>query len=74
MTPDISLALGLLIFVFTIPAIFSAVVDGRVPRAPALMAAIGGVFITWAILQKPGGYTLEEIPQVLMGVLAQLIR
>ncbi len=69
-----SLTIGLAVFVFTIPAIFSAVVDGRVPRLPAVMALVGGAFITWAMTQKAGGYTLDEIPQVIMKVLAQLTR
>ena len=70
---DVFLIIGLVIVVFAIPAIFSAVRDGHAPRVPALVILIGGGLATFAATQKPGGYEITEIPDIFMHVISQAI-
>ena len=73
MSHDLALVLGLIIAGFSIPAIVSAFSDSRAPRAAALMVLIGGGLVAWAVMEKPGGYTMDQIPEVFMKVTRDLI-
>ncbi|MEM6371586.1 MAG: hypothetical protein AAF727_02260 [Pseudomonadota bacterium] len=73
MTPDMYLVLGILIAAFSIPSVLSAVADGRAPRASAITILIAGGLILLAIQTNPGGYTLNEIPDVFVRVIAPFI-
>lgn len=72
MSHDLALVLGLVIAGFAIPAIVSAFSDSRTPRAASLMVMLGGGLIAWAVMGKPGGYTLENIPEVFIQVTRSL--
>lgn len=73
MSYDLALVLGLIITGFSIPAIVSAFSDGRVPRAAALVVMLGGGLLAWAVTQKPGGYTMDQIPEVFIKVTRDVI-
>ncbi|EDZ41155.1 MAG: hypothetical protein P8P65_01885 [Planktotalea sp.] len=73
MNPDLALVLGVVIAGFSIPAIVSAFSDSRAPRAASLMVLLGGALIAWALTTKPGGYTLEQIPDVFIKVTRALL-
>lgn len=68
-----ALVIGMVIAGFSIPAIVSAFSDSRTPRAAALMVMLGGGMIAWAVTGKPGGYTLDGIPEVFVKVTRDLI-
>lgn len=71
---DTALVIGLIISVFSIPAAVSAFSDGRVPRAAALVIILGGGMVAWAVTGKPGGYTLDQIPDVFVKVTRDLLQ
>lgn len=71
MDPDTALILGLVLGVFTLPAIISAFSDGRTPRAAIIVAVVAGGLLIYALNTKQGGYPLEEIPQVFFRVVAK---
>ena len=71
MTPDLFLVLGIVIAGFSIPSILSAITDGRAPRASALTILIAGGLVLYAIQTKEGGYTMAEIPDVFVRVIAR---
>jgi len=73
MTPDLSLVLGIVIAGFSVPSILSALADGRAPRASAITILIAGGLILYAIQSQPGGYTLQEIPNVFVRVAAKFV-
>ena len=69
MDPDTIFVLGLAFGVLSIPAIVSAISDGRTPRFATIMTLLAGVMIVYAMQQKPDGYSLEEIPAVISRVI-----
>lgn len=73
MDADLSFVLGSLFALFAVPAVVSAFSEGRPPRLAALMFVIGGGLMAFAIGNKPGGYSFEEIPGVFASVIGQLI-
>lgn len=73
MTPDLFLVIGIILIAFTVPAILGAFSEGRAPRSAAILVMIGGGLIALAIYQKPDGYTLAELPDVFVRVVARYI-
>ncbi|MEW9918283.1 hypothetical protein AB2B41_01595 [Marimonas sp. MJW-29] len=71
MDPDLALTLGIVIAAFSIPSILSALADSRAPRASALTVLIGGGLILYAMQTSPGGYTLDQVPDVFARVVGQ---
>ncbi len=51
----------------------SALTDGRGPRTPAIMLLIAACLILYALITKPGGYTMAQMPDVFFTVLARFI-
>lgn len=73
MTADTALVFGIIIAGFSIPSIVSAFSDRRVPRASVITILIAGGLIIYAIQNKPGGYTLEDVPNAFIRVVADYI-
>lgn len=69
MDNDLFLVLGLIILMLSIPPIFGALVDGRVPRAASIMVMIGGGMIAIALMNKPSGYSFQDIPKAFTRVI-----
>ena len=72
--PDLWFTLGLVIVVLMIPSLFSAYVDGRVPRASSTTVLIAVGMITYAGFNKPEGYELGEIPEVFTETISRYLR
>lgn len=73
MDADFILVVGLVLAVFPIPSIVSAFSDNRAPRVAAIVLLIGGGLSVYAISNKPGGYTLAEIPNVFVQVVGRYV-
>ena len=73
MTPDFYLVLGIVIAGFSIPSVLSAISDRRAPRASAITILIAGGLILLAVQTQPGGYRLDEIPDVFVRVIASFL-
>ena len=74
LTQDIYLVSGIVIVCFAIPPILGAWAERRSPRVAAVVIAVGGSLILLALSQKPGGYTLREVPEAFVHVVAYFIR
>ncbi|MBL4811679.1 MAG: hypothetical protein JKX69_04800 [Rhodobacteraceae bacterium] len=73
MDPDLFFVIGVIICVLAVPAIFGALVEGRAPRAAAIVVMIGGGLVALAVSEKPGGYALASVPDVFVRVIGQLM-
>ncbi|MCF3592511.1 hypothetical protein LZG00_00685 [Rhodobacteraceae bacterium LMO-12] len=73
MDHDLALVIGLVVAVFSIPALVSAYSERRAPRVAAIAIIIGGGLVAWAVTQKPGGYQIDQIPNVMVKVVARYV-
>ncbi|ETW11660.1 hypothetical protein ATO8_15473 [Roseivivax marinus] len=73
MPPDLALTIGLILAVFAIPSIVSAMSDGRAPRISALVVTISGGLLIYALRARPGGYVPAEIPDVMVRTISALL-
>lgn len=71
MDTDLFFVLGLALGVLMIPAIASAVLDGRAPRTPAFLMIIGGLMIGYAVMQKPNTYSFDTIDDTVVRVIGR---
>ncbi len=67
------LVIGLVVGAFSIPSIMGSLSDGRVPRAAAIAVMVAGGLIVLAIRDNPGGYALEDIPDVFVSVIGRYV-
>jgi hypothetical protein len=73
MDPDLALVIGLVLGVFAIPSIVSAITDARAPRVAAFTIVVSGGLLVWAIANKPGGYSINDIPGTVLSVVARYL-
>ncbi len=73
MDPDLAMAIGMVLGVFSIPSILAALSDRRAPRVASFTLIASGGLMLWAIATKPGGYSFSELPHVLISVIARYI-
>lgn len=74
MSNDFILVFGLIVGVLALPAIASAISDRQPPRVAAFAVVVSGAMIIYAIYSQPGGYTINEIPDVFTRVVASFLR
>ncbi|MFZ3581660.1 hypothetical protein ACOI1H_05735 [Loktanella sp. DJP18] len=74
MDTDLVFVVGFFVIVLAIPAIVSAFMDDRVPRAPALIILIGALMIAYAVRERPMTYSLDTVPDVILRVFADFTR
>ena len=74
MLSDYLLTSGLVLGLFSIPAMLAAYADLRRPRASMAAFILAVAIIVFAYVQHPGGYTLEDVPNVVVRVIAEIIR
>ena len=72
MGSDTTFVISLVLGVLAVPAIVSAISDGRTPRVATVVVMIAGGMMVYAINQKEGGYSLGDIPKVVYKVIGDL--
>lgn len=70
---DLLFVLGVALGVLMIPAVVSAILDGRTPRTPAILLIVSGLMIGYPIMQKPNAYSFAEIPELVTKVLGRYV-
>lgn len=73
MDTDLFLTIGVLLAILTLPSLLSAWTEGRPPRVGAIMLLVAAGLIVFAVSGRPGGYTLAEVPRVMLAVAARLL-
>lgn len=71
MDPDVLMVVGVVLGVFSVPSILSAISEGRAPRVAAFTIISSGALIVWAISIRP--YTLDDIPAAFVRVMAKFL-
>lgn len=73
MLHDVYFVIGIFVLVLAIPSILNAILDGHAPRFAAIIVLIGGGLVFIAVNGKPGGYSIEQIPDVIVRVVGRVI-
>lgn len=73
MDAELALVLGIALAVVSIPSIVSALVDGRAPRAGALVILIAGGLVLYGLSNHPSGIQLSELPETFVRVVGRII-
>lgn len=73
MFTDYLLTIGLLLGLFSIPAMLSAYADRRPPRASMAAFILSVAIVAFAYAQHPGGYTPADVPNVVVSVIADIL-
>lgn len=70
---DLALVVGIIVGVFALPGVLSALIDGRPPRAAMIAIVVAGVALVYALQTKHGGYELADIPGVFAKVIGRYL-
>lgn len=71
MDPDLVLTIGLVLGVLGIPSLIAAMTDARAPRMAALLLVASAGAIVYAVVAKPGGYAVTDLPGVVLSVVGR---
>jgi hypothetical protein len=66
---DLIMVLGVFVLFLAFPAAVGAFSRGAPPRAAMLSLFAGGVMIVYANASRPGGYSVSEVPNLVVKVL-----
>lgn len=71
MDTDLVLTIGIVLAALSVPVLLAAWAESTAPRIGAVLviAAIG--MIATAVITRPGGYSLNEVPDVMLGVISR---
>ncbi|MEL7258217.1 MAG: hypothetical protein AAFN80_10310 [Pseudomonadota bacterium] len=73
MDPDLIFTIGVVLGVFSLPAMLSAFSEKRAPRVAAITVVLAGIMVLWAVRENPGRYSLGGIPDVFVEVVAKYL-
>jgi hypothetical protein len=73
MDTDLVLTLGIVLLILTIPSLLSSWVEGRIPRLGLVTLIASLAMIVTAEMYKPGGYSANEVPGVMVDVFGKMI-
>lgn len=73
MEADLYLVVGVMSGVLAVPSLLSAYSESRPPRAASIMVLISAGSVLVALMKKPGGYRIEDIPDAFTRVVALVL-
>lgn len=74
MADETRFVLGLLLGVFSLLSLASAWTDRRVPYAALILISISAFLIVPVWMARPEGIPIEEWPEMIINVIAKIIR
>jgi hypothetical protein len=72
MDTDLALTVGIVLGVLSVPSLLSAWVDGRAPRMGAIMVIAALALVITALVENPGGYAFNQVPNVMLKTVMRL--
>jgi len=72
MDSDLFLVIGIVMAAFAVPSLLGAYSEGRAPRVGSVMILIASGLIAVALLNRPSGYRLDEVPGAFVRVIGKL--
>jgi len=72
MDSDLFLVIGIVMAAFAVPSLLGAYSEGRAPRVGSVMILIASGLIAVALLNRPSGYRLGEVPGAFVRVIGKL--
>lgn len=72
MDSDLFLVIGIVMAAFAIPSLLSAYSESRAPRVGSILVLIASGLIVVALLNRPTGYRLDEVPGAFVRVIGKL--
>ena len=73
MDADLLLVIGVTLGALSIPSFLNGYVESRLPRFAVLLLVAGIVLITLAVMTRPGGYAVQDVPEAFIRVIARII-
>ncbi|WP_068114278.1 hypothetical protein [Tropicimonas marinistellae] len=70
---DLIFVLGLVFGVVAVPTLLSAYSESRTPRAAAILILLSVGMISFAVIKRPSGYSIGEVPEVVKRVFTTAI-
>ena len=70
----ILLVVGIVLAVFSVVAVLTALIEGRRPRVAAIMVLIAGGILALAVMQSDHGLRWEDIPNAFVAVVAAILK
>lgn len=71
---DLLLTLGIVILVLSIPSLLAAWAESRAPRLGSIMMITALGLIVSALMIKPGGYSFNQVPEVMVNVVTRYLQ
>lgn len=74
MNPDVLMVFGFLIALCAIPAVISYFsTSGRTLRSATVLVLVGGGMMVAALILNPSGYSVDELPGLILEVFGDLL-
>jgi hypothetical protein len=70
---DLILTLGVVLLILSLPSLLSAWVEGEAPRLGAIMLVAGLGMIIGSAAYHPSGYRINDVPGIMVGVVARML-
>jgi formate-dependent nitrite reductase membrane component NrfD len=71
MDTDLVLTIGIVLAVMSVPSLLAAWAESRAPRIGLVLAIAALGMIVAAVMIRPGGYSLNDVPTVMLGVVSR---
>ncbi|WP_372885264.1 hypothetical protein [Shimia sp.] len=74
MLTDYLFILGLAVALVSVPSMIAAYADQRAPRLSAAAFVLALSAMLFAYVEHPGGYRFSEVPDLLVAVIADILK
>ena len=73
MDADLLLVIGVVLGALSIPSFLNGFVESRLPRVAVLLVVAAVALIVLAVMTRPGGYAVQDVPEAFIRVIARIL-